>query len=129
MPVPAACARCRAPLPEASRRLYCAACGAAARTDRNRANQQAQRARRLAAKEGSMPAAPVAGLSGEQAMELRAAVKALRKSARDLTRAQAASVSWIPEVDPHLLHVKDVLRSLAALLPEPPPTPRKDRTS
>ncbi len=128
MPVPAACGRCGEPLPVPTRRTYCAGCRPLVRTERNRANQQAMRARRLAVREGRLPAAPVAGLSTEQSAGLRDAVKAMRRSARDLTRARKTSTVWIAEVDPHLQQVADVLARLAVLLPDPTPSDRKDKT-
>lgn len=128
MPVPAACARCRNTLPVPTRRTYCTGCGPAVRTERNRANQQAMRDRRLAVKEGRPPAAPVAGLSTEQSTALRDAAKALRRSARDLTRAKETSTVWLAEIDPHLQQVAVVLARLRMLLPDPTSSDRKDPT-
>ena len=51
-------------------------------------------------------------------------MKAVRRSARDLTRAKETSRVWIAEIDPHLGNVKDLLEHLAPLLLDAA-TPRK----
>ena len=74
------------------------------------------RDRRQAARAGS-PVVPAVGtLTERQSESLRDAVKALRRSVRDLSRAKETSRVWIAEIDPHLGNVADLLQHLAPLL-------------
>ena len=124
MPGPVTCARCGTAVPAPTRRTFCESCGPLVRAERNRANQQALRERRLAARAGSPAVPAIATLTERQSAGFRDAVKAVRRSARDLTRAKETSRVWIAEIDPHLGSVTDLLEHLAPLLLDVA-TPRK----